>query len=72
MTLAWPNHLLTLDDWEALPEDELLRLELVEGVLAVVPQRSGTGSGSCRGGSSPCGSPRRRRGGAATPPIPNR
>lgn len=38
MTLSWPNHLLTLDDWEAMPEDELLRLELVEGVLTVVPQ----------------------------------
>lgn len=38
MTLSWPNHLLTLEDWEALPENELLRLELVEGVLAVVPQ----------------------------------
>lgn len=20
MTLSWPNHLLTLDEWEALPE----------------------------------------------------
>jgi Uma2 family endonuclease len=38
MTLSWPNHQLTLADWEALPEDEGLRLELVEGVLAVVPQ----------------------------------
>ena len=38
MTLSWPNHQLTLADWEALPEDELLRLELVEGVLTVVPQ----------------------------------
>lgn len=36
--LSWPNHLLTLADWEALPEDGALRLELVEGVLAVVPQ----------------------------------
>jgi hypothetical protein len=38
MTLSWPNHVLTLEDREALPENELLRLELVEGVLAVVPQ----------------------------------
>ncbi len=38
MTLSWPNHQLTLADWEALPEDEVLRLELVEGVLTVVPQ----------------------------------
>ncbi|MGH3613838.1 MAG: Uma2 family endonuclease [Pseudonocardia sp.] len=37
MTLSWPNHLLTLDEWEALPVDDL-RLELVEGVLAVCPQ----------------------------------
>lgn len=37
MSLSWPNHVLTLEDWEALPENEL-RLELVEGVLAVVPQ----------------------------------
>lgn len=38
MTLSWPNHVLTLADWEALPEDNTLRVELVEGVLAVVPQ----------------------------------
>jgi Uma2 family endonuclease len=38
MTLSWPNHQLTLADWEALPEDEALRLELVEGVLTVMPQ----------------------------------
>lgn len=38
MTLSWPNHLLTMEDWEALPEDSTLRLELVEGVLAVVAQ----------------------------------
>lgn len=39
MTLSWPTHLLTLEDWEALPEDSALRLELVEGVLAIVPSR---------------------------------
>ncbi len=38
MTLAWPNHLLTLEDWVALGENNELRLELVEGVLGVVPQ----------------------------------
>lgn len=38
MTLSWPNHQLTLADWEALPQDEVLRLELVEGMLTVVPQ----------------------------------
>lgn len=37
-TLSWPNHLLTLADWEALPEDSVLRLELVEGVLMMSPQ----------------------------------
>lgn len=37
-TLSWPNRVLTLADWEALPEDSALRVELVEGVLAVVPQ----------------------------------
>lgn len=36
-----PNHLLSLADWESLPEDEFLRLELVEGVLvASAPRRS--------------------------------
>lgn len=38
MTVTWPHHLLTLDEWEALPEDEGFRLELVEGVLSIVPQ----------------------------------
>jgi Uma2 family endonuclease len=36
-SLSWPNHQLTLADWETLPEDDL-RLELVEGMLTVVPQ----------------------------------
>ena len=38
MTLSWPNHLLTLEEWEALPEDSALRLELAEGVLVMSPQ----------------------------------
>lgn len=38
MTLSWPNHLLTLEEWEALPEDEAFRLELAEGVLVMSPQ----------------------------------
>jgi len=38
MTLSWPNHQLGLEEWEALPEDGELRLELVEGMLSVVPQ----------------------------------
>ncbi len=48
MTLSWPNHLLTLEEWEALPEDSAMRLELAEGVLVMSPmpfawhQRAGT------------------------------
>jgi Uma2 family endonuclease len=38
MTLSWPNHLLTLAEWEALPEAPDLRLELAEGVLVMSPQ----------------------------------
>lgn len=38
MTLPWPDHLLTLDDWAALPPDPSHRFELVEGVLVVVPR----------------------------------
>lgn len=36
--LSWPNHLLTLEDWEALPEDNGLRIELAEGVLMMSPR----------------------------------
>lgn len=35
--LALPHGLLTLDDWDALPEDALPRCELVEGNLLVTP-----------------------------------
>jgi Uma2 family endonuclease len=35
---SWPDHLLTLAEWEALPEDASRRYELVEGVLLVVPR----------------------------------
>jgi Uma2 family endonuclease len=35
---SWPDHLLTLEEWEALPEDASRRYELVEGVLLVVPR----------------------------------
>lgn len=39
MTAAWPSRLLDLGDWEALPEDdELHRVECVEGVLVVTPK----------------------------------
>ncbi|MGE3284752.1 MAG: hypothetical protein AB7J32_01465 [Pseudonocardia sp.] len=37
MTLSWPNHLLTLDDWETLPKDSGMRLELAEGMLVMTP-----------------------------------
>ncbi|WP_433284677.1 Uma2 family endonuclease [Pseudonocardia sp. CA-142604] len=40
MTLSWPNHLLTLDEWEALPCDEGFRLELAEGALVMSPRPS--------------------------------
>lgn len=36
--LAWPDHLLTLDEWDALPGNEPHRYELVEGVLLVTPR----------------------------------
>lgn len=38
MTASWPGHLLTLDEWDALPEDTSRHYELVEGVLLVVPR----------------------------------
>lgn len=36
--MAWPDHLLALAEWEALPEDTAHRFELVEGVLLVAPR----------------------------------
>jgi Uma2 family endonuclease len=36
--MPWPDHLLTLEEWDALPEDELHHVELVEGVLLVAPK----------------------------------
>jgi Uma2 family endonuclease len=39
MTAAsWPDHLLTLAEWDALPQDTSRCYELVEGVLLVVPR----------------------------------
>jgi Uma2 family endonuclease len=40
-TVAWPDHLLTLAEWEAMPEDTTHRLELVEGILLVAPRPTG-------------------------------
>ena len=37
-TVPWPDHLLTLAEWDALPADDLRRYELFEGVLLVVPR----------------------------------
>ncbi|HEY0454190.1 Uma2 family endonuclease [Actinophytocola sp.] len=36
--LPWPDHLLTLQEWDALPEDTSRHYELVEGVLIVSPR----------------------------------
>ena len=37
-TIEWPDHLLTLDEWETLPGDERFKVELAEGVLALSPR----------------------------------
>lgn len=36
--MSWPDHLLTLDEFEELPEDNSRRYELQEGVLHVTPK----------------------------------
>lgn len=36
--LPWPDHLMTLDEWNVLPEDNRFRVEVVEGVLIVSPR----------------------------------
>lgn len=38
VTVTWPDHLLDLGDWDALPEDSRFRLEVAEGVLTVTPR----------------------------------
>lgn len=38
--LPWPDHLLSLQEWDALPEDTSRRYELAEGVLVVAPRPS--------------------------------
>ncbi len=35
---VWPDHLLTLDEWDALPADNSRQYELAEGVLVVSPR----------------------------------
>ncbi|RSM73648.1 Uma2 family endonuclease [Kibdelosporangium aridum] len=37
-TVMWPDHLLSLAEWDALPEDNSRRYELAEGVLQVSPR----------------------------------
>ncbi|MEV0680530.1 Uma2 family endonuclease [Actinosynnema sp. NPDC050436] len=37
---AWPDHLLTLAEWDELPEFESHHVELVEGILLVTPGRA--------------------------------
>lgn len=36
--VPWPDHLLTLDEWDALPEDNSRHYELIEGTLSVTPR----------------------------------
>ncbi|MCE7007948.1 Uma2 family endonuclease [Kibdelosporangium philippinense] len=37
-SVMWPDHLLSLADWDALPEDNSRQYELAEGVLQVSPR----------------------------------
>jgi Uma2 family endonuclease len=37
-TMHWPDHLLTLDEWDALPDCESHHVELVEGILLGAPK----------------------------------
>jgi hypothetical protein len=37
MTISWPNHPITLAEWEALPEDSVNKLEVAEGMLVMSP-----------------------------------
>jgi hypothetical protein len=34
----WPDHLLTLEDWQRLPEDTSRHYELAEGIMHVAPR----------------------------------
>ena len=36
--MAWPDHLLSMADWDALPEDTTRRYEVAEGVMHVSPR----------------------------------
>lgn len=37
MILSWPSHPLTIEQWEALPENAEMRYELAEGMLVMCP-----------------------------------
>lgn len=37
-SIGWPDHLLSLDEWDALPEDVSRHFELVEGILQMSPR----------------------------------
>ena len=37
-TLSWPDHLLTIDEWDDLSEDTSRRFELVDGMLQMSPK----------------------------------
>lgn len=39
--MSWPDHLLTLEEFDRLPEDNSRRYELQEGVLQVTPKAAG-------------------------------
>jgi Uma2 family endonuclease len=53
MTLSWPSHPITLDEWVALPEDSASKLEVAEGMLVMSPrphshhQKAGTRLETC-------------------------
>lgn len=38
MSRSWPSHLLTLEEWDALPEYPEFKVELAEGVLVMSPK----------------------------------
>ncbi|HWE88846.1 MAG TPA: Uma2 family endonuclease, partial [Pseudonocardiaceae bacterium] len=38
MTSQWPDHLLGLDEYFDLPEDNSRHYELAEGILQVIPR----------------------------------
>lgn len=37
-SMTWPDHLLSLDEWDELPEDVSRKFELVEGMLQMSPR----------------------------------